>query len=327
VCLDALLAQDYPEDRVELIVAADGCTDTTAEAVTAHYARRARVLTQSAAGAAAARNRGASNARGDLLLFLDDDVIAAPGLVAAHVAAHEDLGALRAVVGPYQLEPPVGGDFLQEALYEFWKGLFDSMAEPDHLVTYQDCVSGNLSMTPVTFRRVNGFSELFPACGIEDYELGVRLLSMGADLRFAPRARARHLETTDLRSSLARNRRGAANVVMLVKLHPAVLSTTRLSEPDSRAKRLAFGRVAVGATWAWLAEAWLRCLQALGARKSWRELYAQLKRYSYWRGVRDEVSSSSGLAALLAETAVAANASPAGAEKATVRRARAADAR
>jgi len=69
-CLDALRAQTTPHSDYEIIVVDDGSTDQT-RAVAA--ARSVRVLTQPNRGAAAARNLGAQNARGDILLFIDAD--------------------------------------------------------------------------------------------------------------------------------------------------------------------------------------------------------------------------------------------------------------
>ncbi len=71
-CLDSLRAQTAPRGDYEIIVVDDGSTDQT-RAVAA--ARSIRVLTQPNRGPAAARNLGAQNARGDILLFIDADSV------------------------------------------------------------------------------------------------------------------------------------------------------------------------------------------------------------------------------------------------------------
>jgi glycosyltransferase involved in cell wall biosynthesis len=74
--LKALAQQDLPAGPVEVIVVADGCSDGTVEAVTSlSIPFPLQVLEQSHGGQAAARNHGAARARGDGLLFLDDDVV------------------------------------------------------------------------------------------------------------------------------------------------------------------------------------------------------------------------------------------------------------
>jgi len=68
--LDSVLAANSEE--VEVIVVDDGSTDGTIELLVA-YGDRIRVLQQENAGAGAARNRGARNATGEYLAFLDSD--------------------------------------------------------------------------------------------------------------------------------------------------------------------------------------------------------------------------------------------------------------
>lgn len=69
-CLAALLAQTAPRDSYEVIVVDDGSTDATRAVAESHGVT---VLAQPNRGAAAARNLGAQNARGDILLFIDAD--------------------------------------------------------------------------------------------------------------------------------------------------------------------------------------------------------------------------------------------------------------
>lgn len=71
-CLDALLAQSAPRSDYEIIVVDDGSTDTTRALA---QSRGVRVISQPNRGAAAARNLGAAQASGDVLLFLDADSV------------------------------------------------------------------------------------------------------------------------------------------------------------------------------------------------------------------------------------------------------------
>ena len=84
-------------ETAELIVVNDGSTDHTAWtlAAAAKVIPLAAIHHESAKGRSAAANAGAARAKGDILIFLDGDTLAAPDFVACHLNAHA--GPTRAV--------------------------------------------------------------------------------------------------------------------------------------------------------------------------------------------------------------------------------------
>ncbi len=70
-CLDGLLTQDYPRDDYEIILVDNNSTDESAK-IAAGY-DGVTLLTQPITGSYAARNRGISAARGDIIATLDPD--------------------------------------------------------------------------------------------------------------------------------------------------------------------------------------------------------------------------------------------------------------
>lgn len=85
-CLEALASLDYPRDRYEVIVVDDEGGVPLAPVADAFRGRLAlTLLAQERAGPAAARNTGAMHARGDLLVFTDDDCRPAPSWL-SHLA-------------------------------------------------------------------------------------------------------------------------------------------------------------------------------------------------------------------------------------------------
>lgn len=84
-CLASLTAQTMPP--AEVIVSVDGAEGVPApDAPQGGDAIGFRVIRAPHSGPAAARNRALAHATGDLLLFLNDDVVAAPDLVERHAA-------------------------------------------------------------------------------------------------------------------------------------------------------------------------------------------------------------------------------------------------
>jgi Glycosyl transferase family 2 len=74
--LDSVLAQDYPADRLEIVVIDDGSTDGTPELLERYrtaFPDRVRVIRQLNAGNKAAANAAVAAARGDVLAMLDAD--------------------------------------------------------------------------------------------------------------------------------------------------------------------------------------------------------------------------------------------------------------
>src|SRR4051812_8703521 len=215
-----LAAQVVPP--IEVVVVVDGSTDGTAQAleeVSAPFP--VRVVEQPNAGAARARNRGAALARGDLLLFLDDDMVAAPDLVAQLGRVHAS-GA-DAVLGHI---PAVAGStaaFLTRGLTEWAVRRRDRLVR-DGALSATDVLTGQLSVRRDVFESLGGFDERFTkdgSFGGEDTDFGRRLLGAGYRVEFAPDAVSHQHYAVTPRAYLKQwHQAGAAHVGYLPK-HPA----------------------------------------------------------------------------------------------------------
>lgn len=118
--LESLRAQSLDPRRWEVVVVDDGSTDATREAVRAFEAEvPLRYAYQRRAGRAQAMNHGVFMARGELLLFLDDAVVADRRLLARHLRAHRwHPRSSVAVVGRAVLDPALSADPLMSFLAE-----------------------------------------------------------------------------------------------------------------------------------------------------------------------------------------------------------------
>src|SRR5215467_1543935 len=85
----ALEQQQYPANAYEVIVVSDGSSDSTHAYLQAlRSTMRLRWFSQSNRGPAAARNAGVDRATGELIVFIDDDVVPEAGLLAEHARVH-----------------------------------------------------------------------------------------------------------------------------------------------------------------------------------------------------------------------------------------------
>jgi len=111
--VDTLLAQTYPADRWELILVDNNSSDDTAGVIAEAVARdeRVRGLAEPRKGAHFARNSGALIARGEILYFTDDDMLAEPDMLERIVEGFHTDDAVASVTGKvlpkWETEPPV----------------------------------------------------------------------------------------------------------------------------------------------------------------------------------------------------------------------------
>lgn len=183
--IDTLLVQEFPRDQYEIIVVDGRSTDGTAEMVRAIECPVAiRHIMQPGYGKGAARNLGARAAQGRILLYLDSDVWADPGLLTAH-HAHYLPGARRiAVQGVHPFHP----DTLVTPFMKV-KGI-----SPDLTVRKQRNLSpyhvsgGNFSLLRVDLDDVGGFDEGYTGYGLEDLDLALRIHARGVVIEYDPRA-------------------------------------------------------------------------------------------------------------------------------------------
>ncbi len=127
-------------------------------------------------GPASNRNRGASVARGDWLVFVDDDCIPEPGFLQAYLSA---MGA-----------QPDCNVFEGRTVADRPQRRMDEEAPITETGGY--LWSCNFAIRRSLFERLHGFCEDFPFAALEDVDLRLRIMAAGEKFLFVPEARVVH---------------------------------------------------------------------------------------------------------------------------------------
>jgi len=227
--LDSLATQvDAP--TFETIVVDNGSTDDTQAMLAARADRELlglTVIAEPIANRGKARNRGISAATGDLVLFIDDDVVLPPSFVAAHAKAQDR-------VFPYVVTGPI----INVPSY-------DERPDPTpaNFSNAFFCTC-NVSVPRNSLNAVGGFDEQFDLYGWEDTELGLRLRAFDVRRDFAWDAYLWHIKPSQIETldnalqKTIEKARMAARFVKKVPTMRAKLATGAYGLNLARAKTL-----------------------------------------------------------------------------------------
>ena len=210
-CLDALLKQTAGRNA-EILVVNDGSTDNTGDVV--ERISGVRVITQANAGPAAARNRGALEARGTIILFTDDDCVPMPHWLDAMLEPFDDPEVV-GVKGVYRThQKQLTARFVQIE-YEDRYRLMAGLASIDFIDTYSAAFRRD------RFLEMTGYDTSFPLACAEDIELSYRMSRRGWKMRFAPDAIVYHTHPDTLWRYLKKKYKFAFWRVLAVRKNPS----------------------------------------------------------------------------------------------------------
>jgi len=191
-CLSSL-AKTVPPPS-EVIVVADGDTDGSWLLAKEFNAKVLRINARG--GPAQARNLGAKAAQGDILFFVDADVVVYPDTISQVASTFSREPDLAALIGSYD-DAPGATNFLSQ-----YRNLLH------HYVHQTGCEEASTfwgacgAIRRQVFLSLGGFDESYRQPSIEDIELGYRLKQAGYRIRLCKDLQVKHLKRWEMGSLL-----------------------------------------------------------------------------------------------------------------------------
>ena len=192
--IEALLNQNYPKNKYEIIVVDDGSKDDTIKIVKSY--KKVRLIQQKHKGPAAARNLGAKKARGSILLFTDSDCIPSKNWIRDMIEPLKN-SEIVGVSGTYKT-------LNKESIVARFVGY--EIARNHEMMKKQKYIdfvgSYSAAYRKDIFLKFGGFDESFPIASGEDPELSFRIAKAGYKMVFQPKAYVYHRHPDSLRKFL-----------------------------------------------------------------------------------------------------------------------------
>jgi glycosyltransferase involved in cell wall biosynthesis len=280
----------------EVVVVVDGSTDGTADALRAlDVPFSLAVESQPNSGQAAARNRGASIARGDIVLFLDDDMEPDPQILVAHERAHR--AGADAVVGHIPLHPDSPQSIMRAGVEAWAEKRGARLRVHDGPLELSDLLTGQLSIRRDLFGELGRFDVQFTAGGSfggEDIDFLHRAQVAGVKVVFAPDAISRQRYVVTPAQYLHQWHDAGRSDAALTAKHPELADELRRAHRfDRRLTRVVLwplaGHPRVARPIRWV----LRHVALAAARRPpWglrrTTLFFRVRDLEYWAGARSQ---------------------------------------
>jgi GT2 family glycosyltransferase len=223
--LGGLLAADYPGDHLQILVVDDGPDDATRDAVAAF--RGVRYLRQANSGAATARNHGAREATGELVVFVDNDILVGRDHLHRHVDSWRACG-VRSIVGAHwEFPDELRARFGETPFGRFRLALEDGFKAPagEGLDESVGPTTASMAVARAVFWELGGFDEGFPHAGAEDRELLLRARAAGCRIVYDRSNVVLHYDGyVDLAGLCSREAKYAATRVHFAETHPGAIA-------------------------------------------------------------------------------------------------------
>jgi len=221
-CVSSLLELDYPDGKMQILLINDGSTDDTAQwLLNQKFPSYFNIITHNEnMGRAAARNSGLKIAQGDILIFLDADMVIKPDFVMQHVYVLSKPNVV-AVSGLVIADRNERKTTFQYYLFEYRKRGAKQFGEKDP-IPFNYLITNNMSVKRGVVEECGLFDEGYVGYGGEDTDYAIRLWQLYPDgLRFSSKAMSIDYQNETLHDlQLKMESYGRTNYLKLLERYP-----------------------------------------------------------------------------------------------------------
>lgn len=227
-CLIALFNQAYSVSNFEAIVIDDGSTDGTKEEIEhilSYTPVELKYFKQGHKGPTAARNIGIRNAKGDVILFLGDDIIAEEHLLEEHYKFHMQTPENNALLGLIKWHPDLKINPFMDFLSRDVQFGYRHIKDKENLPFYYFITSNVSIKRSFLIKNDLYFDEDFIYPILDDFEFAYRLKDKGMVLRYNPQALGYHYHQMQFKKYCLRQELMGCYLVVFSRKHPQMIKS------------------------------------------------------------------------------------------------------
>jgi len=218
-CLETLFNQNFSKDDYQIVLVDNGSTDGTEKMIKKLSPPCDFLfLREERKGPHIARNLGIKHAKGEIIIFVDSDILTPPDFIKEHVKFHQIYGEKVIVSGPTVRTSNLMDDFSDIEKRKKEEKFFN-LSGPSF-------ITSNLSVRKKYLTKVGGFDEDFEGLGWHDWELGYRLTKIGLFAKRNVNAIVYHYkekrDLSNLKELMKRRIERGKNAVLYYKKHPTL---------------------------------------------------------------------------------------------------------
>lgn len=214
--VEKIRLQNFPKEDYEIIVVDDGSNPAVKFEKDFTISPSIKIVRLEGEERSIARNTGAKNAQGELLIFIDDDIFTKPDFIEKHWQAHQefsDLLAIGEILLPEDSQNTPFGRFRQRLEK-------DGIPRKRGLVAEKNfCAAGNASIKRNLFLKLDGFDTKISSS--EDQDFALRHTAQGGQIAFLPEASVIHSDKAlNIRDYCQRNEWGSRLMLPFYQRYP-----------------------------------------------------------------------------------------------------------